>query len=216
VKTDPPRPGIFVTGTDTGVGKTVASAVLMTGLEADYWKPIQCGSTTPTDREWVREQTGLPPDRFHPETYTLTQPLSPHAAAELDGVRIELSDFELPRASESRPLIVEGAGGIMVPLNGSQLMIDLMKALGLPVVLVARSTLGTINHTLMSLDQLRRAGLGVPGVILNGPRNEVNREAIERFGGVRTLGWIPPLAKIGPGDLERVFEQQFSSLEWIL
>ena len=209
-------PGIFVTGTDTGVGKTVASAVLVSGLEADYWKPIQCGAAEPTDRQWVRERTGLPAERFHQETYNLVRPLSPHAAAELEGVEIELSAFRLPRVPESRPLIVEGAGGIMVPLNKRHFMVDLMRRFGLPVVLVARSTLGTINHSLMSLAHLRRAGLEVRGVILNGPENRINLRAIERFGRTRVLGRIPALAEIGPRDLKQVFEQDLSSMGWSL
>ncbi len=187
-------PAFFVTGTDTDVGKTVVSALLTLGLGAAYWKPIQSGLTPPTDTEFVRQITGLDASHFLPERYRLSQPLSPHAAAAIDGLSLQLSDFQRP-ASDKPHLIVEGAGGLMVPINAQDYIIDLIKTLDLPVLLVARSTLGTINHTLLSLAQLRCAGIPILGVVLNGPRNPGNRDAIATYGQVSILGELEPLAE---------------------
>ncbi|GAB6904555.1 ATP-dependent dethiobiotin synthetase BioD [Desulfosarcina cetonica] len=184
---------VFITGTDTGVGKTLVAAILMAGMENGYyWKPIQSGP--PADTQAVREMTGLAADRFLPETYRLSHPLSPHAAARREGIRIHLEDFQLP--VQAGRLVVEGAGGIMVPINENQLMLDLMKQLALPVILVARSTLGTINHTLLSLDVLNRHGLEILGVVMNGPRDPSNKSAIEYYGRTRVILEIEPMRAI--------------------
>ncbi len=199
----------FISGTDTDVGKTVAAAVFMAGLPgACYWKPVQSGVSEGSDTEFVRRVTGLAHDRFFPETYRLDAPLSPHAAAALEGVSIELSAFDLPESSG--PLVVEGAGGLMAPLNRDALMTDLMKHLGLPVLLVARSGLGTINHTLLSLEQLRREQIPVLGVVMNGPENPSNREAIEHFGRARVVLELPPLEAVNFKTLAR----EYSKIRW--
>ncbi len=171
--------GYFVTGTDTGVGKTVISAALTLSLKGTYWKPIQAGLEPCTDTEWVKTMTGC---AFLPEAYRLKAPLSPHAAAKLEGISISLSKIILPPLE---PIIVEGAGGILVPLNEKDLMIDLIEQLNLPVLIVARSALGTLNHTLLTLSGLRSRQIPVAGVILNGPKNESNKQAIEHFGNVK-------------------------------
>jgi dethiobiotin synthetase len=202
---------LFITGTDTGVGKTVISAILTAGLKGFYWKPIQSGLGEMTDREWVCEKTGLPETNFFNETYSFTLPLSPHAAARHDGIRIDLESFNLPGMPESEHLIIEGAGGVMVPLNEKHLMTDLMKKLGAPILLVSRASLGTINHTLLSLEQLRREGLEVMGVIMNGPGNQENREAIEHYGKIRVLAEIEPLEDIDPQNLRIIFQEHFGS-----
>ena len=189
------RNKVFITGTDTGVGKTLVAAMLLAGMgNGYYWKPIQCGTREGTDTGWTKAVTRLPADRFLPETFRLQQPLSPHAAARKEGVCIRLSDFELP--DHDGGLVVEGAGGIMVPISDDHLMLDLMKKLALPVIMVARSTLGTINHTLLSLDVLRRHGIDIIGVVMNGPPNKSNRCAIERYGRVRVILEIAPLPVI--------------------
>ena len=197
----------FVTGTDTDIGKTLVSAMLAIGLDAGYWKPVQSGLEAETDTEWVRRMTGLPDHYFVPETYRLTRPLSPHAAAESDGLQIDMSAFPLPASSGHPRLIVEGAGGVMVPLNQDALMLDLIKQLQLPVLLVARSTLGTINHTLLSLSQLKCAHIEVLGVVMNGPKNRGNREAIEHYGGARVIAEIEPLPEINARVLSDAFNQ---------
>ena len=200
----------FVAGTDTGVGKTVVAAILTAGLDGIYWKPVQSGLEGVTDAECVRRLTGLGETHFAPETYRLRHPLSPHAAAELEGVRIELDRFQLP-AHPSSTLIVEGSGGIMVPLNQEHTMLDLMKRLRLPVLLVARSALGTINHTLLSIEQLRRNGLEVLGVVMNGQRNHSNRQAIEHHGEVPVLAQVEPMAKIHQRSLSSLFSIYFGA-----
>jgi dethiobiotin synthetase len=200
----------FVTGTDTDVGKSVVCAVLMAGLGAAYWKPIQTGSVEGTDTDRLRRITSLPDDHFFPERYCLSAPLSPHAAADQAGVRIAIDDFCLPRTADDFPyVIVEGAGGVMVPLNERDLMTDLIAFLDLPVLLVVRSTLGTINHTLLSLAQLRGRGIPVLGVVMNGPQNPLNRKAIEHFGRVPVLAELEPLSALNPAALRRGFERCF-------
>jgi dethiobiotin synthetase len=198
----------FITGTDTNIGKTVVSALLTLGLGYAYWKPIQSGLAPITDTDFVRSATGLDDSYFIPERYRLTQPLSPHAAAKIDGVEIALSDFQLP-LTDKPGLIVEGAGGLMVPLNDQDLMIDLMRSLNIPVCLVARSTLGTINHTLLSIAALQHAKIPILGVIINGQKNQINREAIAHYGKVPILAQLEPLATITPATLKTVFHQLF-------
>ncbi|GAB4462355.1 MAG: dethiobiotin synthase [Elainellaceae cyanobacterium] len=199
----------FITGTDTNVGKTVVSALLTIGLDAVYWKPVQSGLDPISDTDYVRQATGLDDSHFCKERFSLTQPLSPHAAAAIDGISIHLSDFQLPTQLPHRHLIVEGAGGLMVPLNDSDFMIDLIQQFQLPVCLVARSTLGTINHTLLSIAQLRRMGIPILGVILNGPKNEGNRAAIAHYGKVPILAELEPFSEINPTTLKQTFNQLF-------
>jgi dethiobiotin synthetase len=200
----PPR--VFVTGTDTGIGKTLVSSLLVIGLGADYWKPVQCGLEEMSDRELVIQKTGIPESQAHPEAYRLRHPLSPHAAASLEGITIEIESIRLP---SSRALVIEGAGGIMVPLNDRHFMLDLMKRFALPVLLVASSRLGTINHTLLSLEQLRRHDLEIAGVVINGPKNSVNREAIYKYGNAPILAEVEPLERIDPETLGELFRRTF-------
>lgn len=188
-----------MTGTDTDVGKSVACAWALLHLGGAYWKPIQSGLEPPTDTQAVQRITAFDDERFFPSRYELNEPLSPHAAAKIDGVRIDLNDFSLPESS--LPLIVEGAGGVMVPLNEQNFMIDLMARMKLPVIITARSTLGTINHTLMSISLLRLSGVFIAGVILNGPLNEGNRQAITEYGNVKILGEIPHLEDLSKDSL---------------
>ncbi len=182
--------GVFVTGTDTGIGKTMVSAWLVRSWQADYWKPVQSGIADGCDADVVR---GVAPDAIiHPSAFMLNAPLSPDQAARLDGLAIALGDFHLPQTA--RPLVVEGAGGALVPLNDRHLMIDLMAHLGLPVVVVARSGLGTINHCLLTLEALQRRGLAIAGVVMSGPPNDANRQAIEHFSGVAVVAQLPQLS----------------------
>lgn len=180
----------FVTGTDTDAGKTVACAWAMLHTGARYWKPVQAGLDD-TDPALIRRLTGAGEDRIVPTTYELPEPLSPHEAARRAGVAIDMAAFRLPAGDD--PLLVEGAGGLMVPLNEKALVVDLIEQLDLPVILVCRTTLGTINHTLLSLEALRARSVPIAGVVLCGPDVPHNRAAIEHYGGVRVLGHIPPL-----------------------
>ena len=192
----------FVTGTDTDVGKTIAAAWLMMKLDAAYWKPVQVGTHTEIDEKVVRRLTGFPDEAFAPSSYVFPDPMSPHVAAERCGAHIDMAQIRLPEFAE--PLIVEGAGGVLVPLNEESLMVDLMVQLELPVILVARSTLGTINHTLLSLEALRQRDLEITGVVLNGDVQPHNAQAIETYGKVRVLGQIPPLSPLTTSGLMEV------------
>lgn len=189
----------FITGTDTDVGKSVAAAWCMLHLNADYWKPTQSGLKPPTDTQWVQQITGFSHNRFFEETYRLRQPLSPHEAAKRDGLKIDISAFEIPQTERS--LIIEGAGGLMVPLNRNNYVIDLIQQLEVPVILVCRSGLGTINHTLLSLEALRARKIEIAGVIINGPKTPHNREAIEEYGDVPIIAEIDQLDEINQKSL---------------
>ncbi len=191
--------GFFITGTDTDVGKSVASAYAQLHLDGTYWKPIQSGLEDGTDTQFVKRLTSLDDESFIPSRFELNAPLSPHAAAKLDGVMIKLSDFSVPDCS--RPLVVEGAGGVMVPLNDRNFMIDLMATLKLPVIIVARTALGTINHSLLTISVMRLAGISIAGVILNGEPNEGNKEAIMQYGNVKILAEIPHLSDLSKDSL---------------
>jgi dethiobiotin synthetase len=199
----------FITGTDTNVGKTLVSALLCAALDALYWKPIQTGTREGTDRATVMRLAGLSRDRTIPEVYRFAPPVSPHLAARRAGVRIALKNIRLPRIGANDNLIVEGAGGALVPINDSQLMTHLMKHLRLPVLLVSRTSLGTINHTLLSIAALRAARLDLRGVIMSGAPNLENRRAIERYGNVQVIGTLPLLKKINRGKLVQVFGKYF-------
>lgn len=202
---------LFVTGTDTDVGKTVLSALMVAALPAAYWKPIQTGregGRSLTDRESVLAWTGTEAENCFPECYVFDPPVSPHLAARQAGVTIELDAITKPVASGSR-LVIEGAGGAMVPINDTDLMLDLMDRLDVGVLIAARTTLGTINHTLLTVDAVRRRGLELVGVVLIGEENVENRNAIERYGKVPVIGWIPPMRLIDRNTLTRVFAAHF-------
>lgn len=194
----------FVTGTDTGIGKTVFSAGLTARLNASFWKPVQAGLDDETDSQTVARLTGRP---TLPEAYRLHMPASPHiAAAAEEGVRIDTDALRLPT---TRPLVVEGAGGVMVPLNDDCLFIDLMARWQLPVILCARTALGTINHSLLSLVALRARGVPVHGVaFIGGPEPQVEA-TITRMGVVRRLGRLPHLATLTPNTLRAAFDAAF-------
>lgn len=201
--------GLFVTGTDTNVGKTVLSALLVAALDGVYWKPIQTGSTEGTDREAVQRWAELPEGRLLPEAYCFEPPVSPHLAARAADVRIDLASIGRPAMSLAGPLIVEGAGGALVPINETEFMLDLMRRLGLPVVVAARTSLGTINHTLLTLRALSSAGLAVKGVVMIGEANEDNRQAVEHYGHVKVLGRVPRLETINRRTLLESFNAHF-------
>ena len=206
--------GYFVTGTDTNVGKTVLSALLVAVLDAVYWKPVQTGAVEGTDRESVRVWAEAPEERLPPERYRFNPPVSPHLASRAAGVRIDLGEFEFPAAAPGRKWIVEGAGGVMVPLNERDLMRDLMRRIGFPVLVAARTTLGTINHALLTLAALREDRLPICGVVLIGEENVENCCAIEHYGNVRVVGRIPILKQIHRTALLEVYEKHFDHAEF--
>ena len=197
---------IVVCGTDTDVGKTVVSAWLVQGLQASYWKPVQSGLDEGGDRDRICQLLNLPPERWLREAYAFRQPLAPHWAAECDGAELDPACLGLPPCDG--PLVVETAGGLMVPLNRSWLQIDQLQRWQLPVVLVARSGLGTLNHTLLSLEALRHRGIAVLGLILNGPPHADNPGTLEQFGGIPVLAQLPPLNPLDAEALDRQWRQQ--------
>lgn len=200
-------PGFFITGTDTNAGKTVLSALLTAALDAVYWKPVQSGSIEGTDRQAVMRWAGILESRTRPERYCFEPPVSPHLAAREAGVEIKLSEIRLPPCGA--PLVVEGAGGVLVPINERDLIVDLIRHFGLPVVVASRTALGTINHTLLTLAALRAAGAEVRGVVMLGPENKENRLAIEHYGNVPVIGHVPWLAQINRAALLGAFEATF-------
>jgi malonyl-CoA O-methyltransferase len=194
--------GVFVTGTDTGVGKTVVCACLVRAWGADYWKPVQTGlDEEPGDTAVVQQLAGLPDERLHAPGYAFGPAVSPHLAADLAGLEITLERLALPMSP--RPIVVEGAGGALVPLNGRALMIDLMRALGLPVIVVAADRLGAINHALLTLEALAARDLNVAGVILTGGPFADNAAAIECAGQTRLLARLPQADPIDRDLIER-------------
>jgi dethiobiotin synthetase len=196
-----------VSGTDTNVGKTVFSAGLAGALGAYYWKPIQSGVAPEGDKETVMRLSGLPADRILAEKYRLNAPLSPHRSAELDGIVIEPSTLVPPDVDG--PLVIEGAGGLMVPITRAFLQIDLYRKWDLPVVLVSRTTLGTINHTLLSIAALRMREIPLHGVAFVGEDNADNIRTISEMGQVRVLGRLPHLPQLNAHTLHDAFTAHF-------
>lgn len=198
----------WIVGSDTEIGKTLVSAILMSGLNAHYWKPIQSGLQDSSDTETVKRLSGAGSERFLPELYRLTEPLSPHLSARLDGISIDDQRFSVPQTSAEH-LIIEAAGGLMVPLNEKSLIIDWVQKSGLPVALVARSALGTINHSLLSIQALESRGIPLLGVVMSGRLDEENRKAIERYGKTRVIAQLPVLDEPEKRNLKRIFQTYF-------
>jgi dethiobiotin synthetase len=204
---------LVVCGTDTDVGKTVVSALLVEGLEARYWKPVQSGVEGGGDRDRVAALLDLPAERIVPEAYRLAAPVSPHWAAEREGVAIDPARLALPPGAG--PLVVECAGGLLVPLRRDWLQIEQIARWGLPVVLVARSGLGTLNHTLLSLEALARRRIPVLGLVLNGEPHPDNPRTLAELGGVPVLAELDPIEPLDRAGLRRQWLrcEGFRSLE---
>ncbi|MEO5909327.1 MAG: dethiobiotin synthase [Pelobium sp.] len=195
----------FITGIGTEIGKTIVSAIIVEKLKADYWKPIQSGDLDNSDTYKVKNLISNQITVFHPEAYQLTQPYSPHYASEIDGVDIKLPKIIIPKTN--RQLIIEGAGGLMVPLNRKDLMIDLIKKLNIEVILVSKNYLGSINHTLLSIEALKSRGIPIKGLIFNGITNTPSEEIIAEISGVKVLGRIPKLAIIDQRSIKLIAEK---------
>ncbi|HSW93473.1 MAG TPA: dethiobiotin synthase [Gammaproteobacteria bacterium] len=192
----------FVTGTDTNVGKTLVSAILTKVLNGCYWKPIQSG---PADKTTVMQLTGLPAQHFFSSVYELKASLSPNHAAELENRTIDILQCNHPPFEHA--LIVEGAGGVFVPVNDQSSMLDLMKHLNFPVILVTRGTLGTINHTLLTIHALRQHGISIHGIVFNGELYPANQKTIEQWSGVKTLFHVPHFDTLDSSTLHSWLEQ---------
>ena len=184
----------FVTGIDTDIGKTVVSAILVEALNADYWKPIQSGDLHHTDTDKVKELVSGN-FIFHPEAYRLNHPLSPHISAKLDSISISLASFQLPRTNNN--LIVEGAGGLLVPINeNGDYLSDVILKLGMEILLVSKNYLGSINHTLLSIEYLKSKSISIKGIIIVGEKNESSESIIAKNTGVKILHHVPRVKSV--------------------
>jgi dethiobiotin synthetase len=198
---------LVVTGTDTGIGKTVFSAALTDALGASYWKPIQSGLDEETDSETVRRLGQIPSDRILPESWRLRTPVSPHLAAEIDGVAIVPETLSPPDVA--CPLVVEGAGGLLVPLTRRDVFADVFARWQIPVVLCARTELGTINHTLLSLEAMRQRQIPILGIAFIGDAHPDTEQTITELGCVISLGRLPRLDPLTPQTLREAFRANF-------
>jgi dethiobiotin synthetase len=199
---------VIVTGTDTGIGKTMFAAALAGALGAHYWKPVQAGLDEEGDARTVARLSGLPAEHILPEAYRLVTPCSPHRAAEIDGVTIDPARLALPEVPGA--LVVEGAGGALVPLTRTLLYADMFARWGAPVVLVARTGLGTINHSLLSIEALRARGVPLHGIAFVGDAVPDSEETICAIGQVRRLGRLPILSTLDAATLAAAFATQFT------
>lgn len=196
---------LFITGIGTNVGKTVVSAVLTEALHADYWKPIQSGVIEGKDSDTVKSFISNAKSVFHPESYLLNEPLSPHFAAKLDGVTIELDKIQLPITSNH--LIIEGAGGLLVPINDTQYVIDIAKQLDCEIVLVISSYLGCINHSLLSIDYLKRNNFKIKALVFNGEFETEVKQAIVNYYPNLTIIDIPTLNIVNKSQIKEVSDK---------
>lgn len=200
---------IFVTGIGTDVGKTVAAAIICEALHADYWKPVQTGSYFSTDSDKLKKYISNPRTQIHPETYVLRQYMSPHAAAELEGKRISLDEIHVPQTDNT--LVIEGAGGIMVPLNENEFIVDLIIKTKAEVVLVIQNYLGSINHSLLSIDALKFRNIPVLGIVFNGPPHKLSEDIILNYSGHKCIGRIQKETVINK-DVVTKYAAQFEPL----
>lgn len=201
---------IIIAGTDTGIGKTICSALLMCVLKGTYFKPIQSGCREDNDTQTVKQLSELSEEHFLKEKYCLNEPLSPHLAAEIDNVIIEESKLALPDNIHYSPLIVELAGGLMVPINRQTLFIEVIKEWDAKVILCAKTSLGTINHTLLSIEALKARNIDIMGIIFMGDKFSDNEKTIEQFSGVNMLGRIP---KLGVKNKETLIDTFYNNFD---
>ncbi|HEA28383.1 MAG TPA: dethiobiotin synthase [Leeuwenhoekiella sp.] len=177
----------FITGISTEVGKTVASAIITEALEADYWKPIQAGDLDHTDTDKVKALVSNATTQFHPSAFELKTPMSPHAAAEIDGVKIASTEMQIPNTNNN--LVIEGAGGLLVPISETETILDLIKP-EYKVIVISRHYLGSINHTLLTIDKLKQSGKSIFGILFSGAENPSTEQIIATMSGVKILGRI--------------------------
>lgn len=191
----------FITGIGTGIGKTIVSAILTEKLQADYWKPIQSGDLDNSDSLLVAQLISNKKTIIHPEQFKLSQPLSPHLSARIDGRQLTTAAIKAPATTNH--LVIEGAGGLMVPINEQELILDLIKSLNTKVIVVSQNYLGSINHTLLTLEVLKSKEIEVEGLIFNGPANEESERYITMYSGVPILGRIPQLENLDKENVQK-------------
>jgi dethiobiotin synthetase len=205
---------IVVAGTDTEIGKTVFAAGLADLLGADYWKPVQAGLEGESDSDIVMRLGGLSDDRIVAERYRLQTPASPHHAAAIDGVHIDVDKLDVPDTG-ARKLVIEGSGGLLVPLNQTTLYIDVFARWRIPIVLCARTALGTINHSLLSIEALRHRKLDILGIAFVGESHPESERVICEIAGVRRLGRLPRLSPLTRSTLHAAFEASFNPSDFV-
>ena len=206
--------GVVVAGTGTGIGKTFIATIVAEALEADYWKPVQAGNLDFTDTDFVKLHITNQKSYFHPEAYRLSAPMSPHAAAKIDGIEIAFDKLAVPETNSI--IIIEPAGGLMVPLNNSQLNIDLLGQWKLPVILVSQNYLGSINHTLLSVEVLKMHGINLLGIIFNGERNPSTEDFILQYTAVDCLAKINKETTIDKSLVKRYADELKDKLNYLL
>ena len=201
---------IFVTGIGTDVGKTVVSAMLVEALQADYWKPVQAGTFLATDSENVKQLISNNETAIHPESYRLRESKSPHEAAAAEGVKIDFEKIVLPN-SANRTLVIEGAGGVMVPLNEKYFIIDLIKKFDAEVIVVIQNYLGSINHSLLTIDSLKNRGIKIVGIVFNGSPHKASEDLILNYSGLRCISRIIKEDNINPNIILK-YAKYFASI----
>ena len=211
MKTSTHQKGLIICGTDTDVGKTVVSSFFVEGLQAVYWKPIQSGLEENTDTTTVASLLNLSSKRYIPEAYKFKAPVSPHWAAEKENKCINPQNLTLPLSNNF--IVIETAGGLMVPITRNWLQIDQLKVWNLPIILVARSGLGTLNHTLLSLEALKQRDIKVNGIVLNGPLHQDNPKTLKEFGRVPILAELPTFDNVNIEVLRKEWKKQNLSVK---
>ena len=204
---------IGIIGIHTGIGKTLAAAIICEALHGDYWKPIQAGDLSNSDSEFIRKHVSNPYTRVYQERYKFENSLSPHAAARLENISVSLSDFSLPESSNH--LIIETAGGLHSPVNDQQTMLDLIIHLGVPDILVSKNYLGSINHSLLTIDVLRSKKIPILGILFNGDNVESSSSFISDYSNLSVLGRIPHTTNVDQkfiSDCARDLESGFKVL----
>ena len=194
----------IICGTDTDVGKTLISSFFVRGLNCFYWKPIQSGIQGETDSEYVQRVSQISPKKILKEAYVFNEPVSPHWAAEIDNVKLIKSNLNLPNIEKN--LLVETAGGLMVPLTRDFLQIDQIKIWNLPVILVCRSSLGTLNHTLLSIEALKKRKINILGLIINGKRHLDNPQTLKLFSGLPIIAEFPLIKNLSVENLDLLWK----------
>src|SRR5882762_4482909 len=208
------RKAIGIMGIHTGIGKTVASAILAESLRVDYWKPVQAGDLQNSDSKKVVSLVSNRESVVHPEAVRLNHPLSPHEAARLDGVEINFGLMVWPKTS--RHLLVETAGGVMSPINDEATMVDFVSFYNLPLMLVVRLYLGSINHTLLSIDVLKRREINVLGLIISGHPNPASQSFISAYSPIPILAQLPEMPVISASSVKEVAHTHRTSLQTVL
>ena len=195
----------IICGTDTDIGKTLISSFFVKGLNSFYWKPIQSGTEPQTDSQVIKKLSRVNKEKIIKEAYVFTKPLSPHWAAEIDQITIDFNMLKLPKINGA--LIVETAGGLMVPITRDFLQIDQIKKWDLPVILVCKSSLGTLNHTLLSIEALKKRNINILGLVINGEKHLDNPKTLKEFSGTPIIAEFPYIENIDSKNLDIIWKE---------